>query len=344
MGKFSKTKEMKKKKKVVVIGGGTGSFTVLSGLKKYDDIELTAIVSMADDGGSTGILRDEYGALPPGDVRQCLVALSEEEKTLRDLFNFRFTSGALRGHSFGNLFITALEKVTGDFDKALEEASKVLKVRGEVVPVTLDKVRLVAELSNGKKLYGEGDISDYQMISRFGIKKIYLDKKAKANKKALNSIKEADMIVVGPGSFYSSLIPNFLVSGISTALKNSKAKKVFICNIMNKYGHTDDFKVEDFVDGIEKFVGKGVFDLVIYNTKIPSAILLKKYMDEGEPVLLGSKNGKKKYKLVGLDILSKSSVKKNKGDVLMQRTFIRHDPDKLGDALTKVLKTGFPEH
>lgn len=329
---------MKKlKKKIVVIGGGTGSFTVLSGLKKYDDIELTAVVSMVDDGGSTGILRDEQGVLPPGDIRQCLVALSLESGLMRELFNFRFSKGGLKGHNFGNLFISAIEKITGDFNKSLEMISEVLKVKGFVVPVTLDKVRLVAELKNGKKLYGEGDISDYQMISRFGVKKIYLNKKVKPNKKAIKAIKEADLIVVGPGSFYSSLIPNFLIPGIAKVFSEAKAKKVFICNIMNKYGHTDDFSVKDFIEGIEKFTGPKAFDFVVYNTKLPSKTLLKKYVDEGEPVCLSNEKINKKRKLIGADLLNKEAKKAVKGDIL-QRTLIRHDSDKLAKVILNILK------
>ncbi len=328
---------MKKNRKIIVIGGGTGSFTVLSGLKKFNSVDLTAIVSMADDGGSTGLLRDEQGVLPPGDVRQCLVALSEESQLLRELFNFRFSGGGLSGHNFGNLFISAIEKITGDFNKSLEMISKLLKVRGEVIPVTLDKVRLVLELKNGKKLYGEGDISEYQMISRFGVKKIYLDKKAKANKKALLAIRGADLIVLGPGSLYSSLIPNFLVSDIRKAFLQSKAKKVFICNIMNKYGHTDDFTVLDFVKKIEKITKKDIFDFVIYNIELPAKSLLKRYVDEGEPVLLGNLPKNLNYKLIGEKLLIKKNLKKVKGDIL-RRNFIRHDSDKLAKLIMEIVK------
>jgi uncharacterized cofD-like protein len=329
-------KNIKRKKKIVVVGGGTGSFTVLSGLKKYDNIELTAVVSMADDGGSTGILRDEQGVLPPGDIRQCLVALSEESGLMRELFNFRFSGGGLSGHNFGNLFISAIEKITGDFNKSLEMISDVLKVKGEVFPVTLDKVRLVAELKNGKKLYGEGDISEYQMISRFGVKRIYLDKKAKANKKALIAIKDADLIVVGPGSLYSSLIPNFLVSDMKKAFSQSKAKKVFICNIMNKYGHTDDFIVLDFVKKMEKFIKKDAFDFVIYNTELPSKNLLKKYVDEGEPVFFDDLSKSSNRKFIGEKLLAEKRQKRLKGDIL-KRNFIRHDSDKLAKVIMKIM-------
>src|SRR6185436_7247989 len=226
-------------KKVVTIGGGTGTFTVLSGLKKYP-LELTAIISMADDGGSTGRLRDEFGVLPPGDLRQGLVALSEDGSTMRKLFNHRYEKGGLEGHSFGNLFISTLEQVTGNLDKALDVAGEILKIRGRVVPVTLTKVKLVTELKNGKMLEGEDVLGNYQLVSRFGIKRIYLKPKAQPNPKALQAIKEADVIVIGPGDLYTTMIPNLLVIG--KAIAKSKAKKIFVANLMNKHGHTDDFK------------------------------------------------------------------------------------------------------
>src|SRR3989338_1628649 len=239
------------RKKIVVIGGGTGTFTVLSGLKHFP-VDLTAIVTMADDGGSTGVLRDEFGVLPPGDLRQCLVALSDADLVMRKLFNHRYDRGELKGHNFGNIFISTLEQVTGSLDRALDVAGEILNIRGRVVPVTLTKVDLVTELKNGKVLHGESALSDYQLVSRFGIKKSFLTPAAKANPKALQAIKEADLIVVGPGNLYASLIPNFLVTGIGRAFIASKAKKIYVANLMNKHGHTDDFLVSDYVQTLER--------------------------------------------------------------------------------------------
>ncbi len=327
---------MDKKKKVVVIGGGTGSFTVLSGLKKYDHLDLTAVVSMADDGGSTGKLRDEYGVLPPGDVRQCLVALSEADDLMRELFNFRFSGGSFTGHNFGNIFISAVEKMTGNFNDALKMISKIMNVKGLVLPVTLDKVRLVAELNNGKVIAGQNEIANNHLVSRFGVKKIYFDKKAKANPDALWAIKEADFIVVGPGSFYSSLIPNFLVEGMSKALQSAKGKKVFICNLMNQYGQTDNYTVSDFVAGIESFIKPNTFDFVIYNTEVPSAKLLGKYIDEGQPVALGEKTTGSTHKFVGVNLLNQKIPKRAKGDSMM-RTLIRHNPEELAKAIVNLI-------
>lgn len=199
-----------KTKNVVTIGGGTGSFVLLSGLKKYP-INLSAIVSMADDGGSTGILRDELGVLPPGDARQCLVALSESSDILRRLLNYRFEEGSLKGHSFGNLFLCALEKVSGSFSNGVEEAMNILNVKGEVIPVTDENMRLFIELKNGKIIKGENELDYNREIAEVGIRKICLKPKVRANKKAIEKIKKADFIIIGPGDYYGSVIPNLLV-------------------------------------------------------------------------------------------------------------------------------------
>lgn len=323
-------------KKIVTIGGGTGTFTVLSGLKKYP-VDLTAIVTMADDGGSTGRLRDEFGVLPPGDLRQCLVALSESGPIMRNLFNHRYDKGELAGHNFGNIFISTLEQVTGSLDKALDLVGKILNIRGRVLPVTFSKVRLIAELKNGKKLEGESQLSAYQLVSKFGIKKMYLEPKAVPNPKALAAIKEADLIVVGPGTLYSSIVPNFLVRGVGQALIRSKAKKVLVANLMNKHGHADDFKVSDYVRVLEDAIGKKqVFDTVIYNTKQPPASLVKKYADEGEPVEYDASALEGKYEIIGADLIASEIAKTAKTDML-RRTLIRHDSDKLAKVLMQTL-------
>jgi uncharacterized cofD-like protein len=323
-------------KKVVTIGGGTGTFTVLSGLKKYP-LDLTAIVAMSDDGGSSGVLRDEYGVLPPGDVRQSLVALSDAGPVMRNLFNHRYRGGGLSGHNFGNLFISTLEQVTGSLDKALDVVSKVLNIRGQVVPVTFSKVKLLVELNNGKMIHGEDALRSYHLVSRFGVKRIHLEPRAVANPKAIQAIKEADIIIVGPGHLYGSLIPNFLVKGISEAFIKSKAKKIYVANLMNRHGHTDGFSITDYVDTLERVMGKkGVYDAVVYNTKKPPQVLVKRYADEGEPVEIGKKEKKNKFKLVGANLLAKTIAAVKKGDKLhWQRALIRHDPDKLASAILK---------
>lgn len=324
------------RKKIVVIGGGTGTFTVLSGLKHYP-VELTAIVTMADDGGSTGRLRDEFGVLPPGDLRQCLVALSEAGEVMRKLFNHRYEKGELAGHSFGNIFISTLEQVTGSLDRALDVAGKILKIHGRVIPVTLDKIALHAELKNGKVLRGESEFMEYQLVSKFGVKKIYLQPTGKANPKALEAIKGADLIVVGPGKLYTSVLPNFLVQGVAKAFAFSNAQKIYISNLMSQQGHTDNFFVSDYARVLEEAIGKhGIFDVVLYNTKKAPSGLLRKYADEGEPVLCGPECAKGGWKLIGTDLLALGIAKTAKKDFL-RRTLIRHDPDKLAKILMKQL-------
>ena len=321
--------------KVVVIGGGTGTFTVLSGLRDLP-LDLTAIVAMSDDGGSTGRLRDEFGVLPPGDIRQCLVALSDADTVMRTLMNHRYDRGELKGHSFGNIFISTMETITGDLDRALETIGEILKIKGRVVPVTFSKVRLTAKLGNGKLLEGEHTIDDYQLVSRFGIERIALSPRPKANPKALRAIKEADLVIVGPGSFYTSLVPNFLVPGIGKAFASSRAKKVFIANLMNKHGHTDDFLVSDYLECLEKLIGKRrVFTHVIYNSKLPPQALLRRYADEGEPVR-ATERCRKGRVFIETNLLREELHKKDKSDTLA-RTLIRHDPEKLAKVITSIL-------
>lgn len=322
-------------RKVVVMGGGTGTFTILSGLKKYP-LELTALVAMADDGGSTGLLRDELGVLPPGDVRQCLVALSRESKLMRELMNYRFEKGSLRGHSFGNLFLSALEKTTGSFDKAVERASEILRIEGKVVPSTLEKVILVAQLSTGRKIVTEGLIYEANLTK---LKKIYLKPQGEANPKALRAIKKADVIVVAPGHFYASIIPNLLVKGIPEAICKSRAKKIFICNLMTKDGQTDTFTVYDFIDKIKEFLGCD-FDYVIYNNRRPSGWLLKRYAREKEhlvPTVLKKQKHAFSEKFIGGDLLNRKITLTRYPD-LLKRNLIRHNPDVAARLIVKLLK------
>jgi len=322
-------------KKIVCIGGGTGTYMVLSGLKKYDNVSLTAIVTMADDGGSSGILRDELGVLPPGDVRQCLVALSSEDQLLRQLFNYRFAMGPFIGHNFGNIFMASLEKITGSFEEAVDRAGRVLNIKGEVIPVTLEKAKLGVKLDSGKKIIGEVKIDKFIQLSKFPGKRIFLEPRAKANPKAISSIKEADVIVIGPGNIFCSIIPNLVVDGIAEAIKESKAIKIYNCNLMTKKGHTDNFKTEDFVNVIEQYLGEGTLDYVTFNVKKPSNIFLKKYAQEGEFVSF-NKGSLLKKKFKGEDLISDEAAKLDPADVLLKRTLIRHDSDKLAKLIIKL--------
>jgi len=324
-------------KKVVTIGGGTGSFTLLSGLMSYP-LELSAIVSMADDGGSTGILRDELGVLPPGDVRQCLVALSDTPDMLRELMNYRFTEGGLEGHSFGNLFLSALEKITGDFGRGIKEAAKILNVRGEVVPVTLSSTRLLMELKNGEVLVGEHEINVSKNFEKVGVRKVSLRPRPKVNSLAVKKILEADLVVIGPGNHYCSLIPNLLVPGIPEALRTTKAKIVYNCNLTSKRGQTDLFTLEDYVREMNDSIGSERIDYVTYNVKIPEASLLKKYQKGG--LLVAFENtSERSYRVIRADLLSTGKNNYHEEDKIAHtRAFIRHDPEKLARVLVMLLE------
>lgn len=314
-------------KSIVTIGGGTGQFTLLTGLKKYP-VRLTAIVSMADDGGSTGVLRDELGVLPPGDIRQCLVALSESELIMRELFNYRFEQGGLKGHNFGNIFLSALEKITGSFEEAVRVSGMVLKTCGEVIPVTTKSISLVCE-KDGQKICGEHQINVAHMGDPSSLR---IEPVAYADPKAAAAIETADLVVIGPGNLYCSIVPNLLVKGIPEAIARSQAAVVYNCNLMTKQGHTDGYSVCDFVNEIERHIGRGRITHVTYNNTIPDKELLERYAGEGEyPVkTIDVDNGACDGKFVALpeDLISRHILAQKKEDPL-RRTLIRHNPDVL---------------
>lgn len=320
-------------KRVVTIGGGTGSFTLLSGLKKYP-VAISAIVSMADDGGSTGVLRDELGVLPPGDVRQCLVALSESSEKLRALMNYRFENGGLSGHSFGNLLLSALEKTSGSFARGVEEAMDILKVHGEVIPVTESDGRLELELQGGTVLHGENEINQHKSFQEIGVKELCFTGKVKAYEKALQRIRQADLIVIGPGNLYCSLLPNFILKDFANAIKKSRAKVVYVCNLTNKKGHTIGYDVDDYVATLEKYIGKNRIDYVLFPSRRPAKALVEKYEQmEGEDSLVSfqkEKNPNRHYEVVLADIISGKVPKQDKNDIVAStRAFIRHDSERL---------------
>src|SRR5574342_549309 len=312
--------------KVVVIGGGTGSFTALRGLKsKVDD--LSAVVTMFDSGGSTGLLRDEFGILPPGDVRRCLIALADEnDNILRQLFMFRFDEhSSLQGHSFGNLFLTSLTELTGNGAEAIRQASKILRIKGRVLPVSFDNCNVCAELENKQVIKGETNIDIPRHDPNLRIIKAWLEPDAKANPEAVQAIKNADLVVIGPGDLFTSIVPNLLVKGIPEALKATKAKKVFVCSLMTKFGETTGFKASDYLKEVIKYGGSP--DLVLCNTAKGNPVLLKKYANQNQfPVQVDDKE------------ISKSGVKLVTGDVMSSLEIIRHDSEKLADALIKLAR------
>jgi len=316
----------KKIKKIVCLGGGNAMpKAVLAGLKKYS-VKLSVICATLDSGGSAGRLRKDYNIISPGDIRRAFIALANASPAIENLFNYRFQAGELRGHNFANLFITALELTTKNYEKTIKEISKVLNVKHEVLPVTLDSANLYAILENGKIISGEKNIDIPKHNGNLKIKKVFLRPKAKAYPKAIKAIKEADLIVIGPGDLYSSLSQILLVEGISQEIRKSKAKKVYVCNLMTKYGETNNFSVLDFTKEIEKYLN-GKIDYVIYNTKNPSKKILRKYKKE-HPELLKlvsfERNLSRNKKFIGVNLLSSGSV--------------IHDPDKVAKVLLKLCK------
>ncbi len=316
-------------KKVVVIGGGTGNFTTLQGLRKFD-VDLSTIVSMADDGGSTGILRDELGVLPPGDVRQCLVALSNSSRLMRNLMNYRFENGGLGGHSFGNLLLSALEKVTGSFERAVEEVGKILYIKGKVIPVTTHPVRLKMILNDRSLVDGEKEVYLSEKIDQ-GYCSIYLEPTPMVNPNAVSEIMHADAIVVGPGGLYTSIIPNFLVQGMSKAILNSPAKKILVVNLMNRKGQTTNFKVSNYVRELKSFIGQDCFDYYLVNNQKPPSELMEKYSGEGELV----ENDMDDSRVILAPLLGEIQHRQNQD--LLKRSLIRHDSDKLAQEIMKIV-------
>ncbi len=338
VSKKTALREHLKRLNVVTIGGGTGHFALLSGLKKYK-LNVTAVVAMSDDGGSTGVLRDELGVLPPGDLRQCLVALSEADELVRELFTHRFSQGSLKGHNFGNLFISALEQVSGSIERAVEGAGDVLKIRGEVLPVTLDTTKLVVTLTDGTVLHGEHAVSESKDVHRIGIARMELTPNARLNPKVARALRQADLIVIGPGNLYASILPNLIVPGMIEALVSAHAHTVFVTNLMNKKGHTDGFDCARYVEEVEKHAGKRCIDVVLYNTGKVEKRLLARYKEEGTPVACPKKSGVSKKGLpyyMGADLTSDTIPTLKKHDML-RRTLIRHDSDKLARVIYDIL-------
>lgn len=320
-----------KKVKVVAIGGGTGLSSLLRGLKTEvgRSIErLSAIVTVADSGGSTGRLRKIYNIPAPGDIRNCIVALSDAEELMQKLFQYRFKGEGLEGHAFGNLFLTALTDITGSFLRAIKETSKVLKTKGDIIPSTCENVNLVARFDDGNVIKGEEEITEYGKKGH-RVVSIWLEPKdPKAPEEAIERIREADLIIMGPGSLFTSILPNFLVPQIREAVKESEALKVFVVNVMTQPGETDDFTAWDHINTFLKFSGIGLVDVAIVNTQMPSDGLLKKYLQQNqEPVTPDvGKIGRENITVYAENLIGES------GD------FVRHDPQKLTEVILKILE------
>lgn len=267
--------------RIVAIGGGTGLSQSLRGMKKYTS-NITAVVTVMDSGGSSGILREELEMLPPGDIRNCLIALAEDESRISKIFSYRFENGRVKNHSLGNLFIAGMQELTGNFDTAIEETSHILNIQGQVLPATLENVDLVGELEDGKEVVGEAKLAE----KPGRIKRIYLSKaKVEPYQKVVEEINQADIIVLGPGSLFTSLISNLLVDLVSQAIERAKASKFYVCNLMTQPGETDGFTVSDHLQVLNKHIDMTTFDYIIINQKKVPTWLLKQYeIDKARPV------------------------------------------------------------
>lgn len=309
--------------KIVVIGGGTGLSTLLKGIKEYTS-NITAIVTVTDDGGSSGRLRGDLGVLPPGDIRNCLVALADKESLMEQVLQYRFTSGEMAGHSLGNLFLVALSDLSGGFYNAVQALSKVLAIRGKVLPSTLQNVVMGAELSDGRIVHGESAVSS----SDKKIRRIFLEPSGcEPLPEALKAIKEADAIVLGPGSLYTSVMPHLLIKGIPEAIKQSRALKVYVCNVMTQPGETKNYTAADHLKAIEKHGGKLVDYIVVNTGQIPER-LIERYRSQGAAPV---QPDIKKLRRMGVIPVAENLV--------LESDVVRHHPAKLARAILKLIFT-----
>ena len=310
---------LEKGPKVVVIGGGTGLSTMLSGIKFYSK-NVTAIVTVADDGGSSGRLRREFDILPPGDIRNCLAALADDSDLMTKLFQYRFDRGeGMEGHSFGNLFIAAMSEVTGSFDTAIEESSKILAIRGRVVPATLESVKIKAEFFDGSVVEGESDIPQKHLP----IKKLtLLPSDAKANEEAVAAVKDADLVIVGPGSLYTSVLPNLLIKEIREAVEESNACKIYICNIMTQHGESDGYTASKHLKVLIEHTSEKIVNCCILNHAACDTRTLLKYAKEHSFPVIPDKEKIERLKAVAIV-----------GDLINETEYIRHDPEKLAKVI-----------
>jgi uncharacterized cofD-like protein len=312
-------------KKVVVIGGGSGSYSVLSGIKDYP-YDITAIVTSFDSGGSSGLLKNEFGIIPPGDVRRCLMALmrGNSQRIFGNLFNFRFKEkSSLKGHNFGNIFLMALMQMLGDSIEAINLTGRILNIRGRVIPVSLDSAELCAVLEDGTMVKSETNIDIPKHNGSLRIRRVFLDRPAKIHNEAKNAILDADIIIIGPGDLYSSVIPNLLVSGMSQALRKSQGAKVYVANLMTKWGETNNFTASDHAREILDYAGLEKFDHIIFNNRPFSKFSIKKYKEENKvPVLAGNLKNYAKQ-IFYADLYNESDV-------------LRHDSDRLAKIIERI--------
>ena len=311
---------MSTKVKVVTIGGGTGLSVLLRGLKKYP-LDITAIVTVADDGGSSGKIRSDMNIPSPGDIRNVIAALSDVEPYLEKMFQYRFDSGEVKGHPVGNLMIAAMTDIHGDFSTAVKVMSRILNVRGTVLPTTNDIATLNAVLSTGEIIRGESSITEAGGV----IDHVYITpSRVKPNEDVLRAIEQADYIIMGPGSLYTSIIPNLVISKVSEKIRESNAKKIYVCNVMTQHGETDNYTVSDHIVAINKHVEENIFDLVIANSReFDDSILSKYHKEKQEPV----KIDQEKIKELGIKLIKNNDVG------IVDNNTIRHNADKVSELI-----------
>lgn len=310
--------------KILAIGGGTGLSTLLKGIKNYSS-EITALVTMADDGGGSGILRRSFGMLPPGDVRNCLLALSDIEPEMNTLLSHRFEKGELKGQSFGNLFLLAMNEIYGSFEEAVKMASSILRVKGTVMPITVNDVNIEATYDDKSKAFGESILPAEAIKDNKKIKRVELcPKDVEPLDGVITAINKADIILIGPGSLYTSIIPNLLVKGVTEAIISSPAKKIYVQNVMTQHGETDDMSVKDHVEAIFEHSDK-IFDSIIINNKVLSEDLKKKYQEEYQEQIFLTDDDKK--------FLEEEAIDYIEGDCLDGGNYVRHDSEKLSNMI-----------
>ncbi len=320
--------------KILAIGGGTGLPIALEGLKTYSE-NLTAIVTVTDSGRSSGVIREQYGILPPGDVRNCLVALSEteeQEKDLYQLFQYRFNKGSLNGMSLGNLLMAALTDITGSFDQAIKKASKILAIKGRVLPSTLTSTHICAELKDGSVVEEEFNV---RAPRKAAIERVFLKSNdVECPPDAISEIEKADIIVIGPGSLYTSVISNLLVGGIKDALQRTKAVKIYLCNIVTQPGQTDNYTASDHIKAIIKYLGEGILDYVLVNNNFPREEIIEKYRKEGADIVALDEDLEKSN--VAIEVTDLIENIEQKRVLWEKQDLIRHDPEKLADSICRV--------
>ena len=314
---------------VVVIGGGTGQSVFLRGLK-HETKNITAIVTVADDGGGSGVLREDLGMIPPGDIRNCLLALANMEPAMSEVMRYRFPDGSLKGQSFGNLFLAAMTGIYDNFETAVYKMGQVFAVTGRVLPVSLDNINLIAELENGETVVGESNIPRQVRKTKSAIKKIYLDNPdAKPLDEVVTSIKNADAVAIGPGSLYTSILPNLLVEGVVDALSTTRAPKVYVCNIMTQPGETGGKNVLDHVKVIVDHAGINFIDYVLVNNEYLPQGVFERYAKDGAELVMLDKNQRDGLEAMGIKCIEEKLIEIKNG-------YIRHDAEMVSKAVVDI--------